>query len=113
MKLLLDANLSWRLVAKLNIYFEECFHVDHIGLTKAPKDAEIWNYALINNLLIVTNDDDFFNLVNLEGFPPKVLLLKTGNQSNSYMEELLIKHKETINSFGLSDESGVLEIYGL
>ena len=96
-----------------NLYFEECFHVDHIELTKAPKDAEIWNYALINNLLIVTNDDDFFNLVNLEGFPPKVLLLKTGNQSNSYMEELLIKHKETINSFGLSDESGVLEIYGL
>ena len=68
---------------------------------------------MINNLLIVTNDDDFFNLVNLKGFPPKVLLLKTGNQSNSYMEELLIKHKETISSFALSDESGVLEIYGL
>ena len=113
MKLLLDANLSWRLVTKLNLYFEECFHVDHIGLSTPAKDAEIWNYALINNLIIVTNDDDFFNLANLKGFPPKVLLLKTGNHSNSYMEELLVKHKEAIKKFALSDEGGVLEIYAL
>jgi predicted nuclease of predicted toxin-antitoxin system len=113
MELLLDANLSWRLVTKLNLYFEECFHVDHIGLTTPPKDAEIWNYALINNLIIVTNDDDFFNLANLKGFPRKVLLLKTGNQSNRYLEELLIKHKEPIKKFASSDENGVLEIYAL
>ena len=45
MKLLLDANISWRLVAKLKIYFDDCLHVDHIGLTVPAKDAEIWAYA--------------------------------------------------------------------
>ncbi len=62
MKLLLDANISWRLVAKLKTHFTDCFHVDHIGLIIPAKDTEIWNHALENDLVIVTNDDDFLNL---------------------------------------------------
>ncbi len=111
MKLLLDANISWRLITKLKIHFEDCFHADHIGLIIPAKDIEIWNYALVNNLIIVTNDDDFLNLSNVKGFPPKVVLLRTGNQSNPYIEELLIKHKATILTFNLSDENGVLEFF--
>jgi predicted nuclease of predicted toxin-antitoxin system len=30
MKLLLDANISWRLEAKLKNHFTDCFHVDRI-----------------------------------------------------------------------------------
>jgi len=30
------------------------------------------------NFIIVTNDDDFLNLTNMKGFPPKVVLLRTG-----------------------------------
>ena len=41
---------------------KECIHVDHIGLKTAPKDAEIWNYALIYILLLLTNDGDFLSL---------------------------------------------------
>jgi predicted nuclease of predicted toxin-antitoxin system len=111
MKLLLDANISRRLTTKLKIHFEDCFHVDHIGLIIPAKDIEIWNYALVNNLIIVTNDDDFLNLSNVKGFPPKIVLLRTGNQSNSYIEDLLIKHKNTIETFYMSDENGVLEIF--
>jgi len=33
MKLLLDANISWKLVSILNPVFGECVHVDSIGLT--------------------------------------------------------------------------------
>jgi predicted nuclease of predicted toxin-antitoxin system len=111
MKLLLDANISWRLVAKLQIHFNDCFHVDHIGLTVPAKDAEIWNHALANELIIVTNDDDFLNLANVNGFPPKVVLLRTGNQSNSYIEELLIKHKADIDALHQSANYGFLEIF--
>ena len=85
MKLLLDANISWRLAGKLQTHFNDCFHVDHLGLVVPAKDAEIWNHALLNNLIIVTNDEDFLNLANVNGFPPKVVLLRTGNQSNSYI----------------------------
>jgi len=111
MKLLLDANISWRLVAKLQTHFNDCFHVDHLGLTVPATDVEIWNHALSNNLIIVTNDDDFLNLANVNGFPPKVVLLRTGNQSNSYIEELLIKHKADIDALYQSADYGFLEIF--
>ena len=91
MKLLLDANISWRLTNKLKSHFTGCFHVDHIGLTLPAKDIEIWNYALTNDLIIVSNDNDFLNLADAKGFPPKVILLRTGNQSTKFIEQLLIK----------------------
>ena len=112
MKLLLDANLSWRLTTKLKTHFEDCFHVDYNGLPVPAKDIVIWDFASANQLIIVTNDDDFLNLANVKGFPPKVILLRTGNQSNIYIEALLIKHKKEIAVFYIAEESGVLEIFG-
>lgn len=109
--LLLDANISWRLTSKLKQHFAQCFHVDTIGLNAPPSDMEIWNYAFANNLIIVTNDEDFQNIINTKGFPPKVVLLKTGNQSNDYIETLLIKHVASIRDLSVSDEYGLLEIY--
>ena len=110
MKLLLDANISWRLSLKLKLHFGDCFHVDHNELKVPASDNEIWDYALTNQLIIVTNDDDFIDLLNLKGYPPKIILLKTGNQSNQYIEMLLIKHKENIRSFYNNNEIGLLQI---
>lgn len=111
MKLLLDANLSWRLTVKLKSHFEDCLHVDRIGLNTPVSDGEIWDYALSNQLIIVTNDDDFLNFANVKGFPPKVILFRTGNQSNQYIEELLVKHKTDIQSLSESEDYGLLEIF--
>ena len=111
MKLLLDANISWRLCFQLKSNFEDCVHVDYIGLKIPPSDNDIWKYALVNELIIVTNDDDFVNLLNFKGFPPKIILLKTGNQSNQYIEAILIKHKENIHSFYYNNDIGLLEIF--
>lgn len=58
MKLLLDANLSWRMIAVLKQYFEDCLHVDYIGLNVPSSDKEIWAFAKNNDLIIVTNDED-------------------------------------------------------
>lgn len=110
-KLLLDANLSWRLVAKVKLHFEDCLHVDSIGLTIPAKDVDIWNYAFASHFIIVTNDEDFLDFVNVKGFPPKVVLLRTGNQSNPYIEQLLIKHKADIQALSESKEYGVLELF--
>ncbi len=111
MKLLLDANISWRLVARLKNHFENCFHVDHIGLAVPAKDTEIWSYANENSCIIKSNDDDFLNFANINGFPPNVVLLRTGNQSNSYIEELLITHKKDIAELASSDDYGFLEVF--
>lgn len=111
MKLLLDANISWRLCGKLKSHFEDCFHVDYIGLKIPASDNDIWKYALANELIIVTNDDDFVDLLNFKSYPPKIILLKTGNQSNQYIEAILIKHKEAIQSFYYNNDIGLLEIF--
>ena len=110
MKLLLDANLSWRMIPVLKQHFDDCFHVDSIGLTVPAKDSEIWDYSLKNNLIIVTNDEDFIDFINVKGFPPKVVLLKTGNQSRLYITNLLIQRKNEILSLSTSSDIGLLEI---
>jgi predicted nuclease of predicted toxin-antitoxin system len=110
MRLLLDANILWKLIHKLKKHFDDCRHVDHIELSIPASDITIWEYALINNMTIVTNDQDFLNLINLRGFPPKVILLKTGNQSNHYIESLLIKHIPDIQLLGSNPEVGLLQI---
>lgn len=109
-RLLLDANLSWRSVSSLKEHFEDCFHVDNISLNIPAKDNEIWEYAKRYDLIIVTNDEDFLNLSVIKSFPPKVILLKTGNLLRKPIEELLIKMKPQIIEFQLSEEYGVLEI---
>jgi len=110
LRLLLDANLSWRSVAKLKIYFDDCSHVDDIGLPIPAKDTEIWNYAQKHEMLIVTNDEDFLHLSTVKGFPPKVLLLRIGNQSRKIVEQILIHAMEQIKSFIESSEYGILEL---
>ena len=110
MDLLLDANLSWRLTKTLKSHFDSCSHVDNVGLSVPATDVEIWSFAFKKDMIIVTNDDDFLNLANAKGFLPKVVLLRTGNQSNVFLEQLLIKHKEEIEGLYLSKEYGFLEI---
>lgn len=111
MKLLLDANLSWRLCKDLSLHFEEVRHVDNIDLKVPPKDHEIWEWARENNFVIVTNDEDFLNLSTIHGFPPRLILLRTGNQSNEFIKDLLIRHQDDIQNLALSDQHGIVEIY--
>src|SRR5687767_13272681 len=110
MKLLLDANLSYRMVSILKQHFEDCLHVDNVGMTVPATDRQIWEYARSNNSIIVTNDEDYIDLANLNGFPPKVVLLKTGNQSRLYISNLLILRKPDIQALFESKEYGLLEI---
>ena len=109
-RLLLDANLSWRSVKALKEHFDDCCHVDNTGLSVPAQDVEIWEYARTNNFVVVTNDEDFLYLSTIKGFPPKIVLLKTGNQSRQYIEQILIKTKNQISAFIASTEYGVLEL---
>ena len=109
-RLLLDANLSYRLVKKLKEKFPECIHVTRTGLRNPAQDIAIWEWAKENNYLIVTNDEDFEHLLNLYHFPPKVILLRMGNQPTNSIAKILIDFCTEIESFSKSDELGLLEI---
>lgn len=111
MKLLLDANLSYRLVKKLAGSFSDCLHVTRTGLPIPADDVAIWQWARANNRIIITNDDDYYNLANTHGFPPKVVLLRMGNQSSAGVVETLEKHLDDIHRLNISDEYGLLELY--
>jgi predicted nuclease of predicted toxin-antitoxin system len=41
MKLLLDENISWRLVSKLKQYFDEVEQINFIDISKPATDKEI------------------------------------------------------------------------
>ena len=109
MKILLDANISWKLTAALIPVFGECEHVDLIGLDVPAEDTAIWNYALKNGYIIITKDSDFVDLLDLKGFPPKIVLLKTGNNSSKALIELLLKTKMEIEKLEKGNY-GLLEI---
>jgi len=109
MKLLLDANISWRLTAILSDHFGDCVHVNKTELPKPAKDTEIWKYAAENRYTIVTQDADFLNLFETWGFPPKIILLRTGNIDRKTTENILLHNKAPI--FDLENGNyGLLEI---
>ncbi|GHV86074.1 hypothetical protein AGMMS50230_16820 [Spirochaetia bacterium] len=109
MKILLDANISWKLTNILRPVFGDCAHVDLIGLAVPAEDVDIWDYALQNGYTIITKDNDFLDLLELRGFPPKIILLKTGNNSSKALVELLINSKQMIEDLE-NNEYGLLEI---
>ena len=109
MKILLDANISWKLIKNLNPVFGICDHVDLIGINVPANDLEIWNYARENGYIIITKDNDFLDILDKNGYPPKVVLLKTGNNRSSALETLLIKAKDMIEELE-NGNFGLLEI---
>jgi predicted nuclease of predicted toxin-antitoxin system len=94
----------------LKNHYADCIHIDNTGLLYPAKDMEIWEYAKNRNMLIVTNDEDFLQLSTIKGFPPKVLLIRTGNQSRKFVEENLINLKKPVELFFVSTDQGVLEL---
>jgi predicted nuclease of predicted toxin-antitoxin system len=90
-KLLLDENLSRRLVPFLQDEFPGTSHVTTLGLERAT-DREIWEFARLNDFAIVTSDADFEELSLLLGAPPFVIWLKGGNASKSQTLNLLTSH---------------------
>ena len=111
MKILIDANLSWRLVKLLIPTFPSIIHVERTGLPIPADDAMIWEWAKANDYIIVTNDEDFLNLSIQKGHPPKVILLRMGNQSTKNIARILLKHKADIEFVTADPNHGILEIY--
>ncbi|AEE51140.1 DUF5615 family PIN-like protein [Haliscomenobacter hydrossis] len=111
MKILFDANLSYRLVKKLAEIYPECLHVNRTGLPIPAIDRDIWDWGEKNDCIIVTNDEDFLNLSIQLGAPPKVVLLQIGNQSTTQIARILTERFEDIKALYLAEDYHVLEIF--
>lgn len=92
MKLLLDENLSRRLVPFLQNDFPGSTQVALIGLEQAD-DRAIWRYAKENGYIIVTRDADFEELSAIHGTPPPVIWIRIPNQAKAAVLKLLLGHQ--------------------
>ncbi len=110
MKLLLDENISFRVLKSIISVFPESIHVAK-DQTRVKRDSEIFEYAKENDFTILTFDEDFYDLQLLKGYPPKIIWLRFGNSTNLKVISKLIEHKSTITSFIENPEVGILEIY--
>lgn len=109
MKLLLDENLSRRLVPFLQESFPETTQVALVGLERAGDEA-IWAYAKENDYAIVTRDSDFEEFAIRFGKPPSVILIGVGNCSKATVLSLLIDNRDTIVSSLHAPEVACVEL---
>ena len=107
MKLLLDENLSDRIIPRIIDLYPNSQHVKTLGLINT-EDAEIWEYAKTNEFVIVSKDADFHQRSLLYGHPPKFVYLRIGNCPTSKIVQILRKNLETILRFEHSETESLL-----
>lgn len=110
MKLLFDHNLSPRLVSRVADLFPESAHVYPLDMAEA-EDIEVWRYAQENGFTIVTRDSDYNDLMQLKGFPPKIVWIRRGNCSTNEVEDILRRHLPDIQALAAAPEAGMLTLY--
>ncbi|MBU1223108.1 MAG: DUF5615 family PIN-like protein [Gammaproteobacteria bacterium] len=82
MKLLLDENLSRRLVP----FLQEAY----------PGSSQVWQHAGQHDYVLVTRDADFYDLSLTRGAPPAVLWLRINNPDKSEVLRLLTDRRDAI-----------------
>lgn len=109
MKLLLDENLSRRLVPFLQHAYPGSNQVVLLGMESAS-DKEVWQKARDDGYVIVTRDADFQELSLVWGQPPKVIRLKTLNQSRAATLKVLLDDLEFITEALVERDLASVEI---
>ncbi|MDH5427872.1 MAG: DUF5615 family PIN-like protein [Nitrospirota bacterium] len=109
MKLLIDENLSPRLVLLLSSIFPDSTHVRDVGLASADDDT-IWRYAQKYDFVIVSKDSDFHQRSFVKGQPPKFIWLRCGNGGTEEIVELLQCYQPNIERFAKDPDAAVIEV---
>lgn len=109
MKLLLDENLSRRLVPFLQHDYPQSNQVVLIGMESAS-DKDVWQKAKDDDYVIVTRDADFQELSLVWGQPPKVIRLRTLNQSRAATLKVLIENRDVIIESLVGNDLASVEI---
>ena len=86
----IDAHLSPAIATWINNTFEDisAFALRDLGLRDA-EDLEIFQAAKAQEVIFMTKDSDFIDLVERKDAPPKIIWLTCGNTSNARLKEIL------------------------
>jgi predicted nuclease of predicted toxin-antitoxin system len=109
LRLLLDENLSPRLIAAIVDLYPGSNHVENFGLMSATDD-EVWRFAANNGFAIVSKDSDFSERSVLEGSPHKVIWLRVGNCTTEHTVNVFKSQSENIGRFLAGGEESCLVV---
>ncbi|MGH9802179.1 MAG: DUF5615 family PIN-like protein [Blastocatellia bacterium] len=107
MKLLLDENLSGRIVARITDLYPGSTHVKTVNLMNTD-DGVIWTFAAEKGYALVSKDADFHHRSVVLGHPPKFIFLRVGNCPTSLITRLLRERYDVISEFILDPVRGLL-----
>ncbi len=111
MKILVDQNISYRLVQHIAGVFSEVAHIKSLDLIDA-NDYQIFLAARQHGYAaVLTQDEDFYSLLLEHGTPPKIIWLRTGNCSTAFLAEVILRNIDLIHLFLQDDIQDCLEIY--
>jgi predicted nuclease of predicted toxin-antitoxin system len=83
-KYLVDNQLPAALARFLVSRGAECQHVSDVGLADA-RDAEIWNYANSNHLVVISKDEDFLYWAKTPGATARFVWIRFGNCRTTFL----------------------------
>lgn len=110
MKLLLDNNLSHKLVGLLQTVYPSMGHLRDLDMRETP-DETVWEYARLHDCCLVTKDSDYNDMLSARGFPPKVIWLHVGNCTTATIAALMTNQHTLITHFLQDDQFGLLELW--
>ncbi len=73
-------------------------------------DTTIFRAARRANAVVITKDEDFVDLLNQYGSPPKLIWLTCGNTSNQRVREIFLEH--LTRAIQILDNTDLVEITG-
>ena len=107
MKLLLDENLSDRVVPQILDLYPDSAHVKSHCLIHTD-DVLIWSFAQQHGYTIVSKDADFHQRSLVFGHPPKLVFLRVGNCPTSRITQLLRSNYVLLSAFDSDPNTSIL-----
>lgn len=77
---------------------------------KESSDTEIWEFAKVNDFVILSKDKDFQQRSLFLGRPPKVVRLRVGISPVDLIEEIVRKYSVLIHTFELDKAKSFLAL---
>jgi len=98
MKLLIDQNISKRIIESIQDVFPKSIHITDLKLGDAS-DIEVWEYALKNNFVLISTDIDVVDRCVISDKAPKTLFVKGDFLTTTKMEWALRINEDIIRNF--------------
>jgi predicted nuclease of predicted toxin-antitoxin system len=108
MKFLVDAQLPLRLARLLQSNGYDTMHTKDLLQQNATPDTDINAVSIAQSRIVVTKDRDFFDSFLICKEPYKLLLVTTGNITNTELEALFLKNLPRLAE--LFQESSLIEL---